>query len=476
MLNWKLTKRLFWRACWLHRSIVLIRFRSLPFVVATAILGAGGLLVAGSSTQPSALAQGAGYSLRFYGNGVGAPDQDRVKIRIDDPANSLPGPPADVGATDFTIEFWMKASAADNTAGPVACGANINWIYGNIVFDRDRYSQDRKFGLSIAGGNFVFGVTGDGTGDRTICAVTSVLDNQWHHIAVQRRLSDGWMWLFIDGAFQSGADGPDGDISYPDDGVPGNYCGGPCTNSDPFIVLGAEKHDAGAEYPSYNGYVDEMRLSTVLRYPTNGGSFTRPSLPFTSDGNTAALYHFDEGPAGECPTDTVIDDVSGASGGPSNGFCRYGGSPAGPVLTTDTPFGNGGTPTPTSTPTKTPTPTGTPTPTPTLAVIGTPEADPLSSLAIVQWQTNILADSRVRFELSNDGCDPPWSRIVTHTLYALSHSVVLTGLQSGTAYCYEIQSSNGVSTTAWIAGDPFTTLFQQFDVYLPLILKAWESP
>ncbi|MEW6569498.1 MAG: carboxypeptidase regulatory-like domain-containing protein, partial [Chloroflexota bacterium] len=47
-----------------------------------------------------------GYSLRFYGNGYG--DLDRVKILIDAPAR-----PADVGATDFTLEWWMKAFAAD---------------------------------------------------------------------------------------------------------------------------------------------------------------------------------------------------------------------------------------------------------------------------------------------------------------------------------------------------------------------------
>ena len=37
------------------------------------------------------------------------------KIRLDDPAlTSDPGPPADVGATDFTLEFFMKANVTDN--------------------------------------------------------------------------------------------------------------------------------------------------------------------------------------------------------------------------------------------------------------------------------------------------------------------------------------------------------------------------
>lgn len=273
------------------------------------------------------------YSLRFYGHGVSAPDLDRVKIQIDDPANHDPGPPADIGSEDFTIELFIKARAADNTAPPVACGTNINWIYGNIVIDRDRFNQDRKFGLSIAGGKIVFGVSGDGTGDRTICGTSNVLDNQWHHIAVQRRRSDGYMWLFVDGALEATADGPDGDVSYPDDGVPcATCCGGPCTGSDPFLVLGAEKHDAGASFPSYSGYMDELRISNALRY---AASFTPPAAPFNDDPETAALYHFDEGPAGAC-TGTVIDATAG---GLSPGQCRHGGSsPAGPEYSADTPF------------------------------------------------------------------------------------------------------------------------------------------
>ncbi len=270
---------------------------------------------------------GGGFSLRFFGNGVN--DIDRVKIQVDDPANSNPGPPVDVGATDFTLEFWMRANASENTAGPVSCGTNVSWINGNIVFDRDRFNQDRKFGLSIAGGQFVFGVSGQGTGDFTICGATNVLDGQWHHVAVERRRSDGRMWLFVDGNLEAQGDGPDGDVSYPDDGVPGNFCGGPCTNSDPYLVIGAEKHDAGSSFPSYSGWVDEVRVSNVLRYSNN---FIRPSRPFTTDVNTVALYHLDEG-AGD-----VIGDASGAVGGPSPGIRRFGGSPAGPVWSTETPF------------------------------------------------------------------------------------------------------------------------------------------
>jgi hypothetical protein len=274
------------------------------------------------------------YALRFYGHGVSAPDLDRVKIRVDDPNTNDPGPPADIGATDFTLEFWVRGSTTENSAPAISCGNNVNWIYGNILFDRDRFNQDRKFGLSFGNGRLVFGVSGDGTGDFTLCGTSNVLDHAWHHVAVQRRRSDGYLWIYVDGTLEASADGPDGDISYPDDGVPGNYCSGPCTNSDPFLVIGAEKHDAGAAYPSFSGFVDEVRLSNTLRYNSN---FTRPSAPFVTDANTVALYHFDEGPAGPC-TGTVLD-TSGAPGGPSDGQCQYGGSsPAGPVYVTTTPF------------------------------------------------------------------------------------------------------------------------------------------
>lgn len=274
---------------------------------------------------------GAATSLRFHGNGVDL--IDRVRIRIDDLDPGIGGPPADIGATDLTIEFWLRALPGSNPAPVQSCGFNINWIYGHIVFDRDRYNQDRKFGLSLVGGRPVFGISGQGTGDFTLCGPTDLRNGQWHHLAVERRRNDGHLWLYVDGALQADVDGPDGDVSYPDDGIPGNYCGGPCIESDPFIVLGAEKHDAGAEYPSFDGWLDELRLSTALRY---AGNFTPPAMPFAPDAATAALYHFDEG-AGD-----LVNDSSTAPGGPSPGERRFGGSPAGPEWSLLTPFPTAG--------------------------------------------------------------------------------------------------------------------------------------
>lgn len=250
------------------------------------------------------------YALRF--GGTGRDDQDRLKVRVDHPAHALPGPPVDIGATDFTIEFWLRAEPGDNAAGPATCGANANWINGNVVLDRDRYSQGRKYGVSLADGRLVFGVTAGGSDELTICGVTRVDDGRWHHVAVTRTRATGAMALFVDGRPDASSPrGPLGDISYPDNGKPGDYCGGPCIRSDPFLVLGAEKHDAGPSYPSFRGVLDELRISDTLRY---AGTFAPPDARLEPDARTAALYHFDEG-AG-----TLARDVAGREGGPSHGI------------------------------------------------------------------------------------------------------------------------------------------------------------
>lgn len=261
-------------------------------------------------------------ALRFLGNAHN--DDHRVKIQIDAlPPNSDPGPPADIGNEDFTLEFWMKATSVNNPINSgLPCGANYDWIWGNIIIDRDRYNQGRAFGISVDNGRLRFGTMNATFAAYTICGTSNVLNNEWHHVAVQRRRSDGWMQLFVNGELEAQGDGPDGDISYPDDGVPGNYCDGRlCDFSDPFLVIGVEKHDVAEDY---NGLITELRLSNILRYPA-----TVVKQAFVSDSNTMALYHFDEG------SGTTANDTSGAMGGPSHGEIK-----TGVLWSVDSPFSN----------------------------------------------------------------------------------------------------------------------------------------
>lgn len=257
----------------------------------------------------------ANYSLRFYGNGVN--DIDRVKIKLDNPAR-----PIDVGGS-FTLEFWLKANANENTA-QVTCDVNDGWITGNIVFDRDVYGAGDygDYGIALTEGRIAFGVS-RGSDGNTICGATNVADGAWHHIAVTRKSKNGALKIFVDGVLDASGASATGDISYRD-GRATSY-----PNSDPFLVIGAEKHDAGSAYPSFSGFIDEVRISNNLRYKNN---FTPLSQPFVTDTRTMALYHFDAGGGNK------IQDSSGAVGGPSKGKRKFGGSPAGPAWSSETPF------------------------------------------------------------------------------------------------------------------------------------------
>ena len=250
-------------------------------------------------------------AIRFYGHGID--DIDRVKIPL------IPDVPVNVGSTDFTIEFWMRAAPGDNQSN--SCGTfNDAWITGNIIFDRDVWGPGDfgDYGISLTDGRIAFGVSVADNG-RTVCSETRLDDNEWHHIAVTRRHSDGLLRVYVDGLLEGQVDGPNGDAHYNI-----NRQGQP---DDPYLVIGAEKHDAGPEFPSFNGWLDEVRISDILRYTQD---FPRPDAPFTADANAAAIYHFDEGQVGAC-FQTIVD-ISGASGGPSNGTCNFGGgSPSGPV-------------------------------------------------------------------------------------------------------------------------------------------------
>ncbi len=263
------------------------------------------------------------YALRFFGHGTN--DIDRVKIPID------PQVPADVSGS-FTLEWWMRADLADNDTAACDEGED-NWIVGNIIFDRDVFGPGDfgDYGVSIRDGRIAFGVVVGSAGDG-ICGAANVADGEWHHVAVTRNSGTGQLRIFVDGTLDNTGSGPPGDVSYND----GRDTGG--NDNDPFFVIGAEKHDAGAAFPSYSGFVDEVRLSTNIRYTAN---FAPPDEPFDSDGNTAALWHFDEGPAGPC--DGAILDSS--AGGASDGECSFGGgAPAGPIYVAESPFAGSATP------------------------------------------------------------------------------------------------------------------------------------
>jgi hypothetical protein len=229
----------------------------------------------------------AGHALQFDGLPGDSQEANRLQIAVGGPPDSLDSPLANVGNGDFTIEWWMKARATENRAAPVRCGTNGNWIFGNILLDRYRPGRQPGFGVSLAGGAPVFGVTGKSGRSLTICSTISVADGRWHHLAVQRQASDGFLWLFVDGRLVAQGDGPDGAIGYPA-GYISDY-----PDREPFLSLGGWKMDTDhKQHPFYRGWIDELRFSNGLRYSE---AFEPPQEIFQVDDATLGLYRFDEG-------------------------------------------------------------------------------------------------------------------------------------------------------------------------------------
>jgi hypothetical protein len=229
----------------------------------------------------------AGHALRFRGLPEDGQEANRLQIPAGDVTEGAAAAPVNVGDGDFTIEWWLKALPSDNQASPVNCGPAADWIYGNILLDHFRPGRQPGYGVSLAGGAPVFGVTGRNGRSLTICAGAPVADGRWHHLAVQRRLADGAMWLYVDGRLAAQGAGPTGEIGYPasfQTAFP---------DREPFISLGGWRMEPDHKlHPFFRGWLDELRFSQGLRYSE---AFEPPQEPFQVDEATLALYHFDEG-------------------------------------------------------------------------------------------------------------------------------------------------------------------------------------
>jgi len=249
------------------------------------------------------------YCLRFFGNGVN--DIDRVKIPIDDQQKLI-----NIGES-FTIEFQLKYSLSENPLGAQAMqGQNDDWTLGHIIIDRDIFGVGDygDFGISIAAGRLCFGVN-NSSQSFTLITDQVLPENAWNLIAVTRNHISGEMKIFINGVLSASyTDGPQGNISYRI-GRPTNFA------NDPFLVIAAEKHDYDKNtYPSFSGFLDNIRISNIVRYNNN----YQPS-EYIADSFTVAFYDFNEG------SGNIVYDKSFLGLIRSNGLLMYGGNPPGPV-------------------------------------------------------------------------------------------------------------------------------------------------
>ncbi len=174
------------------------------------------------------------------------------------------GTPVDTLIDNLTMEAWVKWTGNTSQLQPVVFNGGADADGYGLILDSGNH-------ISILLGNVVWGTS------------DSVLPvGVWTHLAMVRN-SGNWS-LYLNGANIA--------ISL----LAGQA---PSTPTADFYI-GAANHLNSF----FNGAIDEVRISQIARYTSN---FTPLSTPFTTDGNTIALYHLDEG------TGSTTADASGNS-------------------------------------------------------------------------------------------------------------------------------------------------------------------
>jgi len=181
----------------------------------------------------------------------------------------------------FTIEFFVKQPGR-TTSG------RYTYLFKDNLANHCEYMVGNNFVQMETGGLYLF------VGN-TICQMpdgTQPPLNHWIHIAVTFDSGKDSLKIFIDGSLQFQKNVTDEVV-----GTAGK------------LYLGWFPQDPS--YNAFQGFMDEMRISNSIRYSSD---FSVPSSEFSSDANTVALYHFNEGEG-----NTLIDHSGNGNNGTING-------------------------------------------------------------------------------------------------------------------------------------------------------------
>lgn len=159
------------------------------------------------------------------------------------------------GSTNtWTIEAWVNHTGAAATRMAVTVGTTA------ATSVRLGVNSDGKPYLAI--GTFVYNYD------------ANALGTGWHHLAIS--VAAGNARLFVDGVLRNTTGGMGS--------VPNNWAS---------MTVG----QSATGTQQWVGQIDEVRVSNVARYTA---AFTPATVPFTSDANTLALYHFEaDGTSGD---------------------------------------------------------------------------------------------------------------------------------------------------------------------------------
>ncbi len=188
---------------------------------------------------------------------------DYVKYYDDDTLGKLDG------ATNYTLEAWIYP--IDGTVEKYDRVFQRYYSFAIVMCDDNNDGQVEDWYFQINdGSDWKYYKT---EGDATLTL------NAWNHLAVINNSSDGTLKLFVNGT----------DVTQT--GGYSNISMRASVSNDHFYV-GAEK--ASAYYNSFGGYIDEVRMLNVAVNPAELHS-SKNNYNYTSNDNTAVLFHFDEG-------------------------------------------------------------------------------------------------------------------------------------------------------------------------------------
>ena len=155
--------------------------------------------------------------------------------------------PGDLGTGDFTIEMWMRASAAGTYVAMVGTQTVSGFATAGMWRVSNRFNSTNALYFNYT--------TGSAYTDVSLSA-TNINDGNWHHIAVTRRSNT--LRGFVDGVLGSNTS------------ITQNL------NSGKQLYLGYNAQDLAY----YSGYLDEVRITKgYARYINN---FTPPEAPFAN--------------------------------------------------------------------------------------------------------------------------------------------------------------------------------------------------
>jgi hypothetical protein len=159
--------------------------------------------------------------------------------------------------TDWTFEFWMYPT----NVGTLQYLAGATWFQLQINSDGSLFFRyNTTDGLEVS-----------------IPSTDTVSDNTWYHIAIAHDTSASQFRMWIDGVYQPiGASDTD------------FYDGSTTAQSDALII--GDEDNTASNGDKFQGYMDDIRWSTVDRYgPGTGSPVATPINRFYNDADTSLL-------------------------------------------------------------------------------------------------------------------------------------------------------------------------------------------